>query len=172
MLRDLGTLLARSAIGASFAAHGAQKAFGWFGGPGLAGAAGFMDSLRFRPGARYAILSSYTELAGGTLLALGLGGPLGPAAMIAVMTVAGVSVHGKNGFFAQNGGYELPALYAVTAGALAMSGPGRFSLDEALGLDALADERIAWLAVTGGVVGGLLALASRAAEASSTDAAA
>ncbi len=161
MTRDLGLLLARSATGAGLMAHGAQKAFGWFGGPGPAGTAGFMESLRFSPGARYAALSASGELAGGALVTLGLGGPLGPATIVSVMTVAAATVHVKNGFFAQNGGIELPALYATAAAALAMAGPGRLSLDTALHLEVLWDERLAWAAILGGVAAGAMALSQR-----------
>jgi putative oxidoreductase len=79
MSHDLGLLAARLAFGLSFAAHGAQKAFGWFGGPGPQGAAGFMESLGFKPGSTYASAASYNEIGSGLLIALGLGGPLGPA---------------------------------------------------------------------------------------------
>ena len=164
MLRDIGILLARSTLGLSFAAHGTQKAFGWFEGPGLAGAAGLMESLRFKPGARYAKLSSYTEIAAGVLVTLGLGGPLGPSMMTSVMLVAQLSVHAKNGYFAQKGGVELGTIYAAAALALAMSGYGRLSLDEVLALDGAIDERIIWATLLGSAAGGALILAQRGPE--------
>ena len=164
MLRDIGTLLARGTVGLSFAAHGSQKAFGWFEGPGPAGAAGFMESLRFKPGPRYAKLSSYTEIVSGLLVTLGLGGPLGPAMMISVMVVAQFSVHAKNGFFAQKGGVELGTIYSAAALALAMSGYGRLSVDDLLALDGAIDERLVWAALLGGVAGGALILAQRTAQ--------
>ncbi len=154
MLRDLGTLAARLFIGGSFAAHGAQKAFGWFGGYGPAATAGFMESLGFAPGAPYARAASSTEIASGLAIALGLGGPLGPAGLASVMTVAIATVHGKNGFFAQDGGYELPAVYIAAAFALANVGYGRYSLDAALG-DPFASERLALPALLGGIASGL-----------------
>lgn len=161
MLRDLGLLLTRSVVGLSFAAHGSQKAFGWFGGPGPAGAAGFMESLGFVPGERYATLSSTGEMVAGTLLALGLGGPLAPGMVAAIMLVAARTAHKDKGYFAQGGGYELAAIYVTSAFALALAGPGKFSLDKALKLDAFADERLAWLFLIGGGVAGMLALQSR-----------
>ena len=161
MFRDATLLVTRSVIGLSLAAHGAQKAFGWFEGPGPAGAAGFMESLGFRPGKRYAMLSSYSEVGSGVLVALGLGGPVGPAMMLSVMIVAMTSVHAKNGYFAQKNGVELPVMYAATALALAASGYGRFSLDAALHLHALRDERLATAALLGGAAGGAIALAQR-----------
>ncbi len=164
MLRDIGTLLARTTLGLSIAAHGAQKAFGWFDGPGLEAAAGLMESLRFKPGARYARLSSYTEIASGVLVTLGLGGPLGPSMVISVMLVAQLSVHAKNGFFAQKGGVELGAMYSAAALALAMSGYGRLSLDDVLALDGAIDERLVWAVLLGGVAGGAMVLGQRGPE--------
>jgi putative oxidoreductase len=162
MLRDLGMLLARATVGLAFASHGAQKAFGSFDGPGPAGAAGIMESLGFRPGSRYAALSSYTELGSGLLIAAGLGGPVGPAALISVMIVAQASVHAKNGFFAQKGGVELGVIYAAAALAIAMSGYGRLSLDALFGLDEpLENDALVAAILAGGAFGGLLALAQR-----------
>ncbi len=162
MLRDLGTLLARATVGLAFAAHGAQKAFGWFDGPGPAGSAGIMESLGFKPGVRYARLSSYTELGAGSLLALGLGGPLAPAGIVGIMVVAQASVHAKNGFFAQKGGVELGVLYAAAAVAIAMGGYGRYALDALIGLEEPFDDGVLlWAGIAAGTIGGVLALAAR-----------
>ncbi len=135
MIRDIGMLVARATVGLAFASHGAQKAFGAFEGPGPAKAAGFMESLGFAPGSRYATAAAYTEMLAGTALALGAGGPLAPAAIVSVMIVAGRSVHAKNGFFTQKGGIELCVLYAAAAVAIAMGGYGRISVDAVLRLD-------------------------------------
>ena len=163
MNRDFGLLLARGAIGLSFAAHGTQKAFGWFEGPGPVAAAGFLENLGFKPGARYAALTAYSEIVSGLLITLGLGAPAGPAAMIGVMLVAAQTAHVKNGFFAQKGGVEINVLYSGAALAFAMGGYGRYSLDAVFGVDeALANERFVWAAVAGGVLGGVLALSRRA----------
>ena len=90
---DYGLLVARVVLGGLMAAHGTQKLFGWFGGYGLAGTGGFLESLGFRPGRLFAALASAGELVGGSLLAAGLFGPVGPAMMLSVMIVAAVSVH-------------------------------------------------------------------------------
>jgi len=162
MIRDIAVLTGRAVLGLGFASHGAQKAFGWFEGPGPEGAAGLMESLGFKPGARFARLSAFTEIGAGVAIALGLGGPVGPAALLAVMLVAQTTVHAKNGFFAQKGGIELGLLYTVAAVGLAFSGSGRLSLDTALGLDeSLTDERAVALVLVGGAVGGWLALGQR-----------
>src|SRR5213592_34002 len=110
-----GLLLGRLIFGMLMAAHGAQKLFGWFGGYGLAGTAGFFDALGFRPGRFFATAASLTELGGGVLVALGLFGPVGPALMVSVMIVAAMSVHRPHGLFATTNGIEVPLLYATAA---------------------------------------------------------
>jgi putative oxidoreductase len=156
-----GLLLARLVLGLAMAAHGAQKLFGWFGGHGLAGTAGFFGSLGFRPARLFATAAAVTEVGSGLLVALGLLGPVGPALMISLMIVAMLAVHAKAGFFAQSGGIELALLYAVGAFALALTGPGAYSLDALLGLDALTSSAVAVTAVVAGVLGGEVELLLR-----------
>src|SRR5437868_13509467 len=98
-LLDLGLLVIRVVFGLVYAAHGAQKLFGWFGGYGIAGTGGWLESVGYRPGRSFATLLGLTEFVAGLLLALGLLGPVGPALMVAVMIVAMVTVHWKNAFF-------------------------------------------------------------------------
>jgi putative oxidoreductase len=162
MIHDLGLLAARLALGLSFASHGTQKAFGWFDGPGPEQAAGFLESLGFKPGATYADAASYTEIGAGLAIALGLGGPAGPAGVLSTMLVGQVTVHAKNGFFAQKGGIELGVVYAAAAVALASSGYGKLSLDHALGLDKkLRHPALTTLALAGGLAAGYLILGQR-----------
>src|ERR1700716_4262072 len=101
-LFDWGLFLIRVVVGLGFAAHGAQKLFGWFGGYGLAGTGGFFESIGFRPGQVFAGASGTAEVLGGLLVVLGLGGPIGPMLMISVMVVAMLAVHLPNGFFVAN----------------------------------------------------------------------
>jgi putative oxidoreductase len=157
---DLGLLLLRLVAGAIMAAHGAQKLFGWFGGYGLVGTAGFFEQIGFRPGRPLAAAAALSEFAGGLLIAAGLLGPLGPAVVLATMIVA-ASVHWQNGLFAMKNGIELPLLYAMVAIALALAGYGAYSLDAAIGLQAFWTPTIAAAALTAGVAGGIANLAAR-----------
>ncbi len=134
MFADLGLLALRLVLGAVFLAHGAQKAFGAFGGPGFGGAAGFIGSMGFRPARFWTALAVGGELAAGFLFLLGLLTPLAGLLVLATMAVAIAKVHGPKGFFVQDGGYEYNLVLIVTALAVAAIGPGRFSLDYVLGL--------------------------------------
>jgi putative oxidoreductase len=127
-----GILLLRIVIGGTLFAHGTQKLFGWFGGHGPRGTAGFFGSLGFRPALPMAVVAGLSEAAG-LLFALGFLTPFAALAMASVMVVAVGSVHLKNGFWAGNGGYEYNLALWTVAVAVAAAGPGRFSLDHALG---------------------------------------
>jgi len=156
---DTGLLIARMVFGLLMAAHGTQKLFGWFGGYGLAGTAGFFEQLGFRPGKLFAGAAAGTELIAGLLVAFGLLGPLGPALIVSVMIVAAATVHWQHGVFAQNNGIEVPLLYGVAALTLALTGYCAFSLDAALALT--WSEPVIWTALAIGVVGGFANLAVR-----------
>jgi putative oxidoreductase len=161
---SVGLLVGRLIFGFGFAAHGAQKLFGWFGGHGLKGTGGFFQSMGFRPGILFALAAGLGEVGGGLLTALGLGGPFGPALVIVVMTVAMATVHLPNGFFASGNGVEMPLLYAAGAVVFAFVGPGACSLDALFGLSAFWPPAMAWIAVVAAVVLGLLNLALRRRE--------
>lgn len=138
---DLALLLIRLAVGLTMAAHGAQKLFGWFHGHGLAGTAGFLESLGFPRGRLFASLLGGTELAAGLGLAAGFLTPLAAAGVAGVMLAATVVVHWDKGFFNTEGGYEFPLVLGTSALATAFSGAGRWSLDHLFGWT-LGDE--AW----------------------------
>jgi putative oxidoreductase len=152
---DAGLLLGRLVLGTLMAAHGAQKLFGWFGGYGLAGTGGFFEGLGFRPGRTFALAAALSETAGGALVLLGFLGPIGPALMLSVMIVAAVTVHWHNGLFAMNNGIELPLLYAAGGGALALTGPGRYSLDTLFGLTSVWSPGLTWAALALAVLGAI-----------------
>ncbi|MFD8273244.1 DoxX family protein [Streptomyces flaveolus] len=130
--RDLGLLLLRLGTGGVLAAHGAQKLLGWFGGGGIEGTGKAMESMGYTPGRASATAAGLAEAGGGLLLALGLATPAAGAAAAGAMTGA-AAVHAPNGFFAQTGGYEYAASLGLTAAGLAITGPGRLSVDHALG---------------------------------------
>ena len=130
--RDVGLLLLRLGAGGVLAAHGAQKLLGWFGGHGIEGTGQFMESVGYAPGRASATAAGLAEAGGGTLLALGLATPAAGAAAAGAMAGA-AAVHAPNGFFNQEGGYEYAATLGLAATGLAVTGPGRLSLDHALG---------------------------------------
>ncbi|MEV7324993.1 DoxX family membrane protein [Streptomyces sp. NPDC093970] len=130
--RDVGLLLLRLGTGGVLAAHGTQKLFGWFGGGGVEGTGQFMESVGYTPGRQSALAAGLAEAGGGTLLALGLATPAAGAAAAGAMAGA-AALHVPNGFFAAEGGYEYAASLGLTAAGLAVSGPGRLSLDHTLG---------------------------------------
>lgn len=143
------------------AAHGARKLFGWFGGYGIAGTAGFFEQLGFRPGRLFVVTASLTEVLSGLLIALGLVGPVGPALLLSVMIVAAVGVHWRHGPFAATNGIEVPLLYATGAVTLALIGPGPFSLDAVLGIDHTWTPALKLTAFAVGLVGGVVNLLAR-----------
>jgi putative oxidoreductase len=123
-MTDLALLIVRLLFGLGLAVHGAQKLFGWYGGYGLEGTGGFFAGLGFRPGKTFALAAGLAEFGGGLLVALGLFGPVGPALMVSVMTVAMLTVHRGKGFLSSNNGSELPLLYVAGAIALARAACG------------------------------------------------
>jgi putative oxidoreductase len=154
---ELALLALRLVVGLGFAAHGAQKLFGVFGGHGIAGTAGFFEQIGLRPGRLHAWSAGSAEFFGGLLIAAGLLTPFAAAALIAVMTAAVLTVHVRNGFFVTNNGYEYNLVLAAALFALAGVGAGNWSLDHALGL-ALAGTGWALGALGVGIAGGLGAI--------------
>jgi putative oxidoreductase len=130
--QDVGLLALRLGVGGTLAAHGTQKLFGWFGGHGLEATTGAMRAMGFNPPGASAFLAGLGETAGGLALALGFATPVGGAATAATMVAAG-AVHRPAGFFATEGGFEYTGVLGLVGTALAITGPGRFSLDHALG---------------------------------------
>ena len=130
----LGLLVLRLVIGAIMAGHGAQKLFGWWSGPGLTGWTAGMTRMRMRPPVLWAWLSALSEFVGGVLLALGFLSPLGSFAVIAAMLVAVALVHWPKGFWNSKGGFEFNLSIIGGSLALALTGPGPYSLDDLLGI--------------------------------------
>ena len=130
----LGLLILRLVVGLTLAAHGAQKLFGWFGGPGLGGWTGAMTRMRIRPAAPWAWMSALAEFLGGIGLALGFLYPLPSLAIAGSMLVAIALIHGPKGFWNTKGGYEFNLTLIAAVAALMLTGPGSIALDSALGI--------------------------------------
>src|SRR6059036_2373766 len=158
---DTALLIGRLFFGLGIAVHGAQKLFGWFGGYGLTGTGGFFEGLGFRPGRFFAAVAGLAEWGGGLMLVLGLFEPVAAALIIAVMIVAAGSVHWSNGLFAASNGIELPLLNGAAAAALALTGPGAYSIDAALGLASAWTPALSTLVLFIGIVAGFANLILR-----------
>jgi putative oxidoreductase len=123
---DLGLLLIRGILGVVFAYHGAQKLFGWFGGYGIEGTAGFFAKIGVPLPTLSVILAGSAEFFGGLALILGVGVGLVSIPMVFTMVVAIATVH-PTGFNAQTGGMEYPLTLALATAGLGLVGPGRLS---------------------------------------------
>ena len=127
-------MILRVVQGSLLAGHGAQKLFGSFEGPGLQGTSGFMEMLGLRPGRPWAVLAGLSEFGGGVLTVLGLLNPLGPLGVIGSMAMATATAHKCKPVWVTEGGAELPVTNIAASTALILNGPGKYSLDRALGI--------------------------------------
>ena len=130
-LHDVGVLLIRAIIAVVFMYHGSQKLFGMFEGPGIAGFAGFLESINVPLPKVNAVMAASAEVFGGIAVLLGVGLRIAVFPMVVTMVVAIVTVHGK-AFSAQAGGMEYPLTLAIVLLGLGLTGAGRFSIDERL----------------------------------------
>jgi putative oxidoreductase len=129
-----GLFFLRVVIGLIFFAHGAQKLLGWWEGPGLAGTRGWLQSMGLRMPGAMAVLVAVAETSG-LLFALGLLTPFVAILMCSAMIVAIGSVHWRNGFWNGGQGFEFNLALLAVPIAVSATGPGRFSLDHAIGWD-------------------------------------
>ncbi|HAZ39665.1 MAG TPA: oxidoreductase [Exiguobacterium sp.] len=132
-MMDTGLLIIRLIIGLTFAAHGTQKLFGWFGGHGIAGTGGWHESIGMKPGKAVAITAGLAELIGGLLFAGGVFLWIAVILIIGSMLVAIVKVHGANGYWVTQNGYEYNMALIVIALGVAMIGAGDYSLAALIG---------------------------------------
>ena len=136
---DWALLFARVVIGIIFMAHGAQKLFGAFGGPGLTTIVQMMGPLGY--------LVTIGEFFGGLGLALGFLSRFSAASIILIMLGAIGMVHGRVGFFMnwagnQSGeGFEYHLLAIGILLPIVIAGPGRFAIGRFLPLPKVAGER-------------------------------
>lgn len=163
----IARLLLRLIVGGLFVGHGTQKLLGWFGGSGLDATGQAFEGLGMRPGRRNAIVAGVAEAGGGTALAVGLATPLAASALTATMLTAINRVHFKNGPWVSKGGFEYNLVLIAAVLSIVETGPGKLSLDAALGTEkegpgwALA----ALAAGTVGAIGAHLAAEAHAAPA-------
>lgn len=154
-LQGIALLILRLVVGLTFAGHGAQKAFGWWGGPGIEGWQKAIASMRFQPVALWTVLSVGAELIGGLLIGIGLFTPLAATLLIGQSVVIILKVHLSKGFWNKNGGIEFPlALFAGTIAVLGV-GPGSVAVDNLIGFGLV--EPILWALLLLGLLGGLAA---------------
>ena len=125
---DWGLLILRLGLGSMFMAHGLQKAFGFFGGPGVKGFSQMLSSLGFFQPLFWAYLAAYLELCGGLLLILGLFTRGTALLLFILITVASIKVHLGKGFFLSNGGFEYTMIIASVCLALILMGPGKIAI--------------------------------------------
>ena len=154
---ELGKLAVRGVVGPLFVGHGTQKLFGWFGGHGLEGTAGFFEQgIGLRPGKRHATAAGLSEAVGGALLTAGALTPLASSMIIGAMTTAIRKVHAPKGPWVTEGGWEYNGVLIAAAFAIAESGPGKPSVDSAA-LPKLKGTGWALAALAAGVAGSYLA---------------
>ncbi|MBH3339187.1 DoxX family protein [Pseudomonas mendocina] len=127
-----GITVLRIIAGITFAAHGAQKLFGWFGGYGLEGVAQWMESIGLAPGYLMALMAGSAEFFGGVALIIGLLVRPAAAVLAVTMLVAIFTVHLANGFFMSNNGYEFALALLAISVALVFEGAGKLSIDSKL----------------------------------------
>ncbi|HEY9284065.1 MAG TPA: DoxX family protein [Pyrinomonadaceae bacterium] len=144
MIRELvatrptwATLPVRLALGAVFVAHGAQKVFGLWGGPGWAKFTSFPTPFGFmRPAWLWMGAAAVAELVGGALVLLGLFTRLGAFVLACTMLTAMFGVHWAGGFFLQRGdaldGIEYTLALLGMSVALLIEGGGQASIDKRL----------------------------------------
>lgn len=129
---DWAPLALRIPTGIIFAAHGAQKLFGAFGGYGLEGTGQFMASLGLTPGYLMALLAGSAEFFGGLALIAGFLVRPAAAALAFAMLVAIFGVHIDKGLFIAQNGYEFALALLAIVVALVATGGGRVSVDRML----------------------------------------
>lgn len=131
---SLGLLILRVIGGLTLAAHGAQKLFGWFEGPGLTKLSQGFGKQGFKPAWFWVCLVILGELGGGLSVAFGFLTPLGAAGMFAAMFMAIFKSHWKNGFWNGKRGLEFPLQLLAISVAIGLIGPGSYSLDAFFGI--------------------------------------
>ena len=121
---DAGLALLRIAVGVVFMAHGGQKLFVF----GLDGVTGAFAGMGVPFAGIVGPLVAIGELLGGFALIAGIFTRLAGVGLSVIMLGAIFTAHLAAGFFLPNGYEFVLTLFAATA-ALALTGPGRYSVD-------------------------------------------
>jgi len=129
-MMDLASLILRLGLGVMFFAHGSQKVFGLFGGPGIEGFSKMLTGLGFKPALFWAYLGAYVELLGGLSLILGLLTRISSLLLLIFMVVATLKVHISKGFFMSTGGFEYNLIIISVCIALIILGTGKFGINK------------------------------------------
>ena len=146
---DWTMALLRVIAGAVILVHGVKHARGrvrtanWFG------------SIGFRQPELQWLASTATEIGVGVLLIVGLGTPLAAAGLVAVMVVAFWTVHRSVGFWVTarpDEGWEYVLVLGTVGAAIAIGGPGEFSIDAMLGIEDSLNGLVGAALVIGGIV--------------------
>lgn len=87
-----------------------------------------MESIGLRPGVFMAFMAGATELLGGFLFAAGVFTWVGALLIVGTMLVAIITVHGKNGFWVTENGFEYNLILIAVAVGIALIGPGAYTL--------------------------------------------
>ncbi|HLQ27874.1 MAG TPA: DoxX family protein [Ktedonobacteraceae bacterium] len=164
----LGLLILRLVAGLTLAAHGAQKLFGWFGGPGFTKMEQGLQTQGFKPAWLWTCLVILGEFGGGLSLAFGFLTPLGAAGASAAMLMAIFKSHWKNGFWNSKRGLEFPLSLLAISVAIGLIGPGSYSLDALFGIalpDTLVYGVLAVAAILVDVIGLIISRPTAAAPA-------
>jgi putative oxidoreductase len=136
---DWALTVARLALGIVLFAHGAQKAVGWFGGPGLKNTLSFFRSHLNIP-APFALLAIAAELLGGLGLIFGFLSRIAAFGIAATLLVAALMVHVRFGLFMnwfgdrKGHGIEYHLLAIALAIVIIVQGAGALSIDRALAI--------------------------------------
>jgi putative oxidoreductase len=125
---DLASLILRLSLGIVFLAHGLQKTFGMFSGPGLNGFSNMLSGLGFKPALLWASVAAFIELIGGVCLVLGVFTKSMATLIMLLMVVAVLKVHLSKGFFGMAGGFEYNFLIISVCIALIILGTGKFGI--------------------------------------------
>jgi putative oxidoreductase len=140
---DHAIALLRIVVGLLMMGHGAQKLFGWFGGHGLSGTAGWFDSLAMPMPKGLSMFVGVCELVGGLLFALGLVTPLAALAISAV-ALGAMAYHWPNGLWVSQNGFEYPLVLLAVAAAVGLAGPGAYALDVIYGISLPASATVTY----------------------------